>query len=144
MSIRTFIMKTQYTNFDEIPFEGIFWVIDNFWIVGVADQFDLTNKLCGKLDHEDAWDYFKNLFKVHGKPVPYDYFPRGRVVVSSIERDDGENKFDIRIYCDGCILNHKYALFDYIADAFHINNNKCRLKNVGNEKYYECNRCKGD
>ena len=89
------------------PYEGYFWIINNK-IVGVTaevPQYNYDYNLNGKT-HKNTWNKICNDYLVNGKQVPFDYFPRGRVMVDP--NYDENNKFtdySCLVFLDKCINN---------------------------------------
>ena len=71
--------KSRLSESINIPFEGIFWVIDDE-LIALKDSVNPNNPYdCTDLLHRDSWKYIKDKYTVNSKTVNYDYFPRGRV-----------------------------------------------------------------
>lgn len=83
-----------------LPQEGIFWVINNK-LIQFSDDVSYNNMNIDPIDltHFEVWKKIGEDFKVDGKIVPFDYFPRGRVVISNGK----DLKFKAEIYIDNCI-----------------------------------------
>ena len=79
------------------PCEGIFWYIDNK-IVAYMDPVGFNTDL----EHVKMWKCIKHLYG----DVPFDYYPRGRVMVNEVRNSDGTlKKYKAFIYIDDCINN---------------------------------------
>ena len=54
--------------------------------------------------HVEIWKQIKNQYKVNNKTVPYNYYPRGRVMIMPIFDYNGTfNYYDVTVYLDKCI-----------------------------------------
>ena len=125
------------------PCEGIFWFIDGN-LIAYTEQVDTTGKLSTTLEHKDIWEHIKNQYKVDGKTVQYDYFPRGRVIANPKTVDGKFDHYDVFIYIDSCI-NNDDCLND-IYYEFRLNKN-CLTKYIGasggvTSNHYICHNCK--
>jgi hypothetical protein len=130
------------------PKYGIFWVIDDELLV-IADsmdvhEFDLGPS--GGLLHKQAWESVKNKYLVEGNPVRYDYFPRGRVMVTPEINDDGDFiHYDCIIYGDPCIIDDTEIRSD-IEEQFRLYLSTCFVEYGDNISidgtHYSCNNCR--
>jgi hypothetical protein len=123
-----------------IPCEGIFWVIDDKVIsfvdtVNINDPMFMTDLL-----HKNVWNEIKENYKVAGKVVSYDYFPRGRVETLFIN-----NKFQSEVYMDKCIFYNKLVR-SKIENDFRLYLPNVNVKYCGqlflDGSHYICNKCK--
>lgn len=88
-----------------IPNQGIFWFVGDD-LVALCDPVDIRNYTeFGALNHKDAWRHLCEDYPVDGKPVSYNYYPRGRVIVTP-EFDDDYNftHYICYVYADLCII----------------------------------------
>ena len=129
----------------QTPCEGIFWFINNH-LIALTDPVDprfpedMTD-----LMHKDSWNYIKDAYKVNGKLVDYDYFPRGRVEV--IVRNDSNGNligYEASVFMDRCI-NKKY-IRDEIEQEFRLYLPKVSIEYCGqlffDGSHYVCNDCR--
>jgi hypothetical protein len=104
------------------PLEGYFWIIDNK-VVGITAEvprYGYRYELDGKT-HENTWNLFRDKYKVDGKEVDYDYFPRGRIMVDPNYTDNGEFiNYGVIVMLDQCINKTEYK--ELIYDYYNLNN----------------------
>jgi len=128
-----------------LPREGFFWIIDNK-IIGYSievPQYNYEYQLEGKT-HQNTWESIKP----DGCDKPFDYYPRGRVMVDPTY--DNDNKFDgyyIMIFADECIKTqqHKDMIIDYYnLDVSNIKFIKWmnNLKQRAGIEHYSCHGCR--
>lgn len=132
-----------------IPREGFFWIINNK-VIGIAEdvphynyQYNLTNKT-----HQNTWSLFKADYEVDGYQVPFDYFPRGRVMVDPNYNSNNEfTNYSVLIMADPCIVeNDKYK--EMIIDYYNLDAPRCqkpmwpRLNEKAGINHYSCNNCR--
>lgn len=90
--------------------------------------------------HKNVWNEIKEIYKVHDKVVPYDYFPRGRVETLFIN-----NKFKSEIYMDKCIF-YNQSVRDQIENDFRLYLPNVKVEYCGqlfiDGSHYTCNKCK--
>lgn len=132
-----------------IPREGFFWIIDNK-VVGIAEdvphynyQYNLTNKT-----HPNTWSLFQSDYTVDGHVVPFDYFPRGRVMVDPNYNNNNEfTDYSVLIMADPCIIendNYKELIMDY----YNLELPQCqkpmwpKLNEKAGINHYTCNNCR--
>lgn len=129
----------------DMPSEGIFWIINGdleFYGQSVTTQGTSFRNI----EHIKIWNEIKNKYKVDGRVVDYDYFPRGRVMVNPINNEDGTfSHFDVYIYLDDCI-NDEENIND-IKHFFNLNKPSCKIKYVGSDggitsNHYTCHNCR--
>lgn len=119
----------------EKPSEGIFWFIDNKLIAYMDPVGYSTN-----LDHKTIWESIKTQYS----NLPFNYYPRGRVMVNERRDDAGIlNGYDAYIYVDDCINTQE--IVDYIK--YHFNLSKCHIVYVGSDggitsNHYKCHNCR--
>ena len=128
-----------------IPCEGIFWVIDNKLVtfkdpVNPRNPYDMTDLL-----HKETWKHIKNSYKVSGKVVPYDYFPRGRVETLVILNSDGKlDHYEANIYLDKCI--HTENIMEEIISEYNLYLPNVKVNYCGklfiDGSHYVCHNCK--
>ncbi len=129
----------------ELPSEGIFWVIDNR-LVAFDDLVDTSGRYFDNVEHIKIWNEIKHMYKVDGREVEYNYFPRGRVMVNAVRDNDGTFlHFDVYIYIDNCINNDD--IIDEIKYTFRLNKPNCDIKYVGADggitsNHYTCHNCR--
>ena len=129
----------------QIPCEGIFWVIHGELIsfydqVDPKDPFNYTN-----LTHRETWKHIKDNYKVNGRTVDYDYFPRGRVETMVIQNDDGDlDHYEASIYLDKCIYDK--TIIDNIINEFRLYLSNVDVKVEGqlfiDGSHYTCYQCR--
>lgn len=132
-----------------IPREGFFWIIDNK-VVGISEdvprynyQYNLTNKT-----HQNTWALFQSDYTVDGHTVPFDYFPRGRVMVDPNYNNNNEfTNYNVLIMADPCIIendNYKELIMDY----YNLELPQCqkpmwpKLNEKAGINHYTCNNCR--
>jgi hypothetical protein len=129
----------------DAPCEGIFWIIDNE-LIAYTDQVDTSGKLSTTLEHRKIWNEIKDKYTDDEMQlVPYDYYPRGRVMVNPIYKDGKFDHYNAYIYMDECIKTYE-NITDIIYE-FRLKNN-CDIKYVGSSGgvesgHYVCHNCKG-
>lgn len=128
----------------EMPSEGIFWIINNK-LIAFDNYVDTTGRQFENIEHNKIWDEIKHMYKVNGKIVDYNYFPRGRVMVNPIRKNDIFSHYDIYIYIDKCINNND--IIEEIKYHFNLNKPSCHIKYIGTDggitdNHYVCNNCK--
>ena len=103
------------------PYEGYFWII-NDKVVGAkveVPQYDYNYALNGKT-HQNTWNNLKDDYKVDGKCVDFDYFPRGRIMVDpEYDFDDKFEYYSCMIFLDKCINNKECR--QLITDYYNLN-----------------------
>lgn len=103
------------------PYEGYFWFIDGS-VVGITaevPQYNYSYELNGKT-HRNTWSSICSDYKVDGVCVPWDYFPRGRVMVDP-NYDPITGKFidySCMVFLDKCINND--ACKKLIAEYYNL------------------------
>ena len=132
-----------------VPEVGIFWIIDDE-IVVISEGVD---KNYNPLAHEDVlhievWKTIKNRYKVDGKAVKYDYFPRGRVMIYPIKDKSGVFQyFECDVYGDKCIINDA-DVREMIEDKFRLYLNTCKVSYKGqlsvDGTHYTCHNCRAN
>lgn len=131
----------------DTPRVGIFWII-NDEIIAVYDEVNTSYNPLSADDmlHKDVWGMLKHNYLVNGIPVPYDYFPRGRVMIYPVRDRAGMFLyFDCVIYEDSCILNNpEYR--DLIVNEFRLYLKSCRVSFEGkfsaDGTHYTCYNCR--
>lgn len=99
------------------PYEGYFWIIDGE-IIGITaevPQYNYGYELNGKT-HQNTWKNFMDDYKVDGKTVPWDYFPRGRIMIDpEYDFNDKFEEYTCIVFLDKCINNKecKQKIIDY-------------------------------
>lgn len=142
--IKRIFTETLLTEGTNIPCEGIFWVI-NGKLIALKDPIDTIHGIGTDLTHMDVWKSIKQNYKVSNRPVKYDYFPRGRVMILPIYDNDRNLKYyDCTVYIDKCIDNNKIR--DYIEDEFRLYLKTCRVTYEGqlglDGSHYTCHNCR--
>lgn len=128
----------------DAPCEGIFWFINNE-LVAFTEQVDTSGKWSTDLEHSHIWNMIPERYKVNGHSVPYDYFPRGRVMVNPNHINGVFDHYDVFIYIDDCINSTEYLKDIYYE--FRLNKN-CKIKYTGSDggitsNHYTCHNCSG-
>lgn len=128
-----------------IPYEGIFWYINGKLIafcnqVNPRDPYEFYD-----IQHKDVWNNIKHKYKVDGKEVPYDYFPRGRVETLVILNDMGTlDHYESNVYLDKCI--NKPDITEQIKDTFRLYLNNVKTNIAGqlfiDGSHYTCYSCR--
>lgn len=90
------------------PYEGYFWIIDGE-VVGITSEvphYNYDYSLNGRT-HKNTWDKFSDDYKVDGKEVPWDYFPRGRIMIDPNYDLTTEEftEYSCIVFLDKCINN---------------------------------------
>lgn len=126
-----------------IPCEGIFWVIDGK-LIALKDPIDTQHGIGTDLTHIQSWKSLKNNYKVDGKPVKYDYYPRGRVMILPIYNGSTFQYYDVTVYIDKCI--DTLEIRDHIEDEFRLYLKSCKVNYEGqlglDGSHYKCHNCK--
>lgn len=136
------IEKVKLHKLPNLPCEGIFWVIDDTLISFMEKEnpydFHSTDLL-----HIEEWKKIRNQYKVNGKAVAYNYFPRGRVMLIPIYENSKFEHFEAYIYIDKCIDNDNIRM--NIINQFTLYN-YCDVKFDGqlgvDGSHYICHNCK--
>lgn len=123
------------------PCEGIFWVIEDE-LISFLEQVDSKGMWSTTLEHIKIWEHIKHDYLVDGKPVNYNYFPRGRVMVNVIRKNDVLDHYDAYIYIDECI--HTDETLNMIKQEFNLYN--CHICYIGSDggitsDHYVCHNC---
>ena len=122
------------------PREGIFWIIHDDIISYVLDPKSTSNF---NYEHKNTWESIKNNYLINGEPVPFDYFPRGRVMVVERKTSEGTiDHYDAYIYLDDCINTKE--IIDEIKYEFRLTS--CNIKYIGSDggitsNHYRCHNC---
>lgn len=126
------------------PYQGIFWYIDDE-LICFMDKVNHRDFHDTDLLHIEVWKQIKNQYKVNGKIVPYDYFPRGRVMILPIFNDGKFDYYDVSVYIDKCIDNEE--IVEYIEDRFNLYLPTCKVTYEGqlsiDGSHYCCHNCRG-
>ena len=90
------------------PYEGYFWIIDGE-VVGITSEvphYNYDYDLNGKT-HQNTWNEFSDHYNVDGKKVPWDYFPRGRIMIDPNYDLTTERftEYSCIVFLDKCINN---------------------------------------
>lgn len=103
------------------PYEGYFWIIDNK-VVGVTSEvphYNYSYDLNGKT-HQNTWNSLKDDYKVDGKYVDFDYFPRGRIMIDpEYDFDDKFEYYSCMVFLDKCINNKECK--ELIINYYNLN-----------------------
>lgn len=131
-----------------LPREGIFWYIDDLDILlSLFDEVDSSGRhSTTDLLHRNAWIEFRDKYKVDGGTVPFDYYPRGRVMITTAKNSDGSlDSYLCDIYCDKCIMGNP-DICDKIVEEFRLYLPKCEVDFCGelsiDSTHYTCHTCK--
>lgn len=117
------------------PCEGIFWVIGNK-MIAYTDPVGFDTDL----EHVKMWKEIKHSYG----DVPFDYYPRGRVMVNEVRNSDGTLKnYKAFIYIDDCINNAE--IINDVKYYFLLNG--CDIAYIGSDggvtsNHYKCHNCK--
>lgn len=125
------------------PSEGIFWHIDNK-LIALMDKVNINDYHSTDLLHLNAWKSLRKDYKVNGKFVPYNYFPRGRVMIIPIFGNNQEFKYyDVTVYMDKCI--DTVEIRDLIEEQFTLYLKTCEVSYDGqlglDGSHYVCHNC---
>ena len=133
----------------DYPYEGFFWII-NGEVVGIASEvphYNYDYALNGRT-HENSWIAFSKDYLVDGKEVPFDYFPRGRIMIDP-NYDLTTEKFtdySCIVFLDKCINNveSKRKIVEYYnLDNSDIHNIMwTMLGERAGIDHYTCNGCR--
>ena len=133
-----------------LPMEGFFWII-NDKVIGYAKevpQYNYSYSFEGKT-HKNTWINFSKDYLVDNKEVPFDYFPRGRVMVDpNYDKENTFKYFTIMIMMDPCLFTNKYK--QMILDYYNLELPNCldpmwpNLNNRAGIDHYMCHNCKGE
>ena len=131
------------------PYEGYFWIINNE-VVGIKSEvphYNYDYNLNGKT-HQNTWSEFSKYYlDTDGKELPWDYFPRGRIMIDP--NYDFDNKFEdysCIVFLDKCINNniYKQMIIDYynldLPTIPHIN--WTMLGERAGIDHYQCHNCR--
>lgn len=125
------------------PYQGIFWVI-NDELICFEDKVDIRNFHDTDLLHIEVWKHIKNQYKVNGKTVSYNYFPRGRVMILPIFENGKFSYYDCIVYLDKCIDTDEIR--DFIEDRFNLYLDSCKVSYEGqlglDGSHYTCHNCR--
>lgn len=143
--IRRVYATTKISAGTDTPKAGIFWVIDDKLVV-ISDNVTVHGSGADDILHINAWKSIKNQYKVDGKIVKYDYFPRGRVMIMPIWNSSGNfDYYDCYVYDDRCIINDQ-EIRDEIEDMFRLYLKTCNVKYEGqlsiDGTHYSCHMCR--
>lgn len=129
-----------------LPKQGIFWVIDGN-LIAFADTIDPSDFVeFGAMNHRDTWRHIRSEYKVQGKEVEYDYFPRGRVIVCpTFDEDNHINGYDCGIYADACIIDEP-DVREQIENEFDLYHPSGKVSYLGDystdNTHYTCHACR--
>lgn len=134
------------TESKNIPSEGIFWIVENE-IIGISEEVPQLNYEYGLkgVTHENIWHQFSNEYKVNGYKVPFNYFPRGRIMV---DPNLGNGKFinySVLIFLDKCVDTQYYR--EMIVRYYNLDLKSCgipmwlSLKERTGINHYTCHNC---
>jgi hypothetical protein len=115
-----------------LPYSGCFWIVDDTFVCVATKHYEEN------IDFSVAWNMVRDLFKVDGNIVSYDYYPRGRVKI--------KNEFEERkayVYIDDCIFKEDF--FFELTQEFKIVGKYCHLVYIGSNyaaEKYTCHKCR--
>jgi hypothetical protein len=121
------------------PCEGIFWYIDGNLVVFTTPYNRPYN-----FEHKTMWREIKGRYSNN---VPFDYYPRGRVMVNADKDSEGNLiGYKAYIYIDNCI-NTEEILYE-IKCEFRLTGDNCKIMYCGADggitsNHYQCHDCKG-
>lgn len=127
------------------PCEGIFWLI-NDEIISFDNPVTISGTWTNNIEHSRLWPEIANRYKVNNHIVPYNYFPRGRIMVNPIKSDEGIfSHYDAYIYIDNCINNED--VLEDIKYTFRLNKSNVNIRYIGREggvtsNHYTCHNCR--
>lgn len=145
--VKRVFANTKITAGVNFPKVGIFWFIDGELVV-INEVIDKNYNPLAADDvlHIRAWESIKNRYIVDGKPVKYDYFPRGRVTIYPIK--DVNNNFqnyDCSVYGDKCIIDD-IEIREEIENEFRLYLKTCKVSYEGqlsiDGTHYTCYNCR--
>jgi hypothetical protein len=130
------------------PKEGIFWFINDGLIV-FSENIDIHSFEMGPsggLLHKQVWESIKSKYPVKGQQVKYDYYPRGRVMITPNIDDDGNfTNFYCTVYADPCIMDNS-DIHDKIINEFRLYHKSCIVEFEGDLSidgtHYSCHQCR--
>jgi hypothetical protein len=137
--------KSRLSESINIPFEGIFWIIDDE-LIAIKDSVNPNNPYeCTDLLHRDSWKYLKDKYLVNDRAVNYDYFPRGRVETLVIQDRYGNlDHYEANVYLDKCVDTKKIR--DEIESEFRLYLSNVVVNYPGqlyiDGSHYTCYNCK--
>jgi hypothetical protein len=129
-----------------LPQQGVFWIIDGI-LAGWRNKVDPNDFVeFGALNHRDVWRVFNSDYKVDGKCVEYDYFPRGCVIVCpTFDEDYNITGYDCCVYADACIIDDP-EVRKLIARDFCLRGKTSRVSYLGDyasdNTHYTCHKCR--
>lgn len=134
-----------------LPQEGFFWIIDDK-IIGFANevpQYNYEYSFQGKT-HENTWKSICKEYNLDETKTPFDYYPRGRVMVDpNYDNDNKFINFSVMIMMDPCLLkDSKYK--QIVLDYYNLELPCCQipmwphLNDRAGINHYTCNNCKGE
>lgn len=135
--IRLMIEKKNIREGLRKPCEGIFWIIDGE-LISYANPIGFN----ASLEHKKIWNDIKGRYG----NVPFDYYPRGRVMTNEVRNSDGTLVgYRSFIYIDDCINTED--IIDEIKYCFRLTGDNCEIAYVGSDggitsNYYKCHNCK--
>ena len=126
------------------PYQGIFWFI-NDELICYMDKVNYRDFHDTDLLHVEIWKQIRNQYKVNNKIVPYNYYPRGRVMIMPIFDYNGTfNYYDVTVYLDKCIDTPEIR--EFIEDRFNLYLSTCKVSYDGqlsvDGSHYVCHNCK--
>ena len=125
------------------PLEGIFWYIDRSIVALSQDVSYRDYKNDFNYEHKDLWAKIADDYLVDGKQVPFNYYPRGRVMVEPVFDDKGFRNYWVQVVLDHCLDNPEIE--QQIIDAFNLDLPSCDEPMFWYEKeHYNCINCRGE
>ena len=127
------------------PYEGIFWVIGDTYIL-YMEQVDSTGSFSTTLEHVKVWEQLKWKYRAeYSEVAEYDYFPRGRISINPIYKNNKFSHYEVSVFIDNCINNED--TLDIIFHEFNLNQLNCIIKYIGSEggitdNHYTCHNCR--
>ena len=115
-----------------MKYEGDFWYIDDKVVAPlISKDYCLT-----RYNHSNIWSLVSDRYRVDGKLVPYDYYPRGTVIVI-----ENNNKSKIYVFGDTCLNTDEIK--EKIADMFEFRGMRdvewCMSDKFVHIHHYTCN-----
>lgn len=126
------------------PQEGFFWIIDNK-VIGYGEEVPKYGyEYKQSSTHENTWD----ILKPKDCEFPFDYYPRGRVMVDPEYDKDGRFMYyTAMVFLDPCIDSKEYK--DMISNYYNLTiptmyniNWMGNLKGRAGINHYTCNNCR--
>lgn len=117
---------------------GIFWFIKangQFYIIIDSVPYDQGEAYGEVIQYGGHYEYWENLIPKNQSEIllktnPYDYYPRGRVVLF-------KKRKTMRIYTDGCLTAEDLKM---VSKAFALRGSTFKIE-FALDEHYKCARC---